>query len=64
MVEGDGFADVVDMEVNRFNNPDVFHKAPIIENWEFDVEDTEMNAAGPVTRPSSSFWSSSLLPWV
>ena len=48
MVEGDGFTNVVDMEVDRFDNPDVFHKAPMIENWEFDVEDTGMNAAGPV----------------
>ena len=32
VVEGDGFANVVDMEVDRFNDPDVFHKAPMIEN--------------------------------
>ena len=41
-----------------------FHEAPMIENWEFDVEDTGMNAAGPVAGPSSSFRSSSLLPQV
>ena len=64
VVEGDGFANVVDMEVDRFNNPDVFHEAPMIKNWEFDVEDTGMNAAGPVAGPSSSFRSSSLPPQV
>ena len=64
VVEGDGFANVVDMEVDRFNDPDVFHEAPMIENWEFDVEDTGMNAAGPVAGPSSSFQSSFLPPWV
>ena len=64
VVEEDGFTNVVDMEVNRFNGPDVFHEAPMIENWEFDVEDTGMNAAGPVAGPSSSFLSSSLPPWV
>ena len=64
MVEGDGFANVMDMEVNRFDNPDVFHKAPMVENWKFDVEDTEMNAVGPVTGPSSSFQSSSFSPQV
>ena len=64
MVEGDGFTNVMDMKVDRFNNPDVFHEAPIIANWEFDVEDTGMNAAGPVAGPSSSFQSSSLPPWV
>ena len=64
VVEGDGFANVVDMEVNRFDDPDVFHEASMIENWEFDVEDTGMNTAGPVAGPSSSFQSSSLLPWV
>ena len=64
MVKGDGFANVVDMEVDRFDNPDVFHEAPIIENWEFDAEDTGMNTAGPVAEPSSSFWSSSLSPQV
>ena len=42
-------ANVMDMEVNRFDDPDVFHEAPMIENWEFDVEDTGMNAAGPWT---------------
>ena len=35
-----------------------------IENWEFDVEDTGINAAGPVAGPSSSFQSSSLPPQV
>ena len=60
-MQADGFANVVDMEVNRFDNPDVFHEAPIIENWEFDIEDIGMNAAGPVAGPSSSFQSSSLL---
>ena len=64
VVEGDGFANVMDMEVDRFDNPDVFHEASMIENWEFDVEDTGMNAAGPVAGPSSSFWSSSLPPQV
>ena len=64
VVEGDGFANVVDMEANRFDDPDVFHEAPMIENWEFDVEDTGMNAAGPVGGPSSFFRSSSLPPWV
>ena len=64
VIEGDGFANVVDMEADRFDNPDVFHDAPMIENWEFDIEDTGMNAAGPVARPSSSFRSSSLSPWV
>ena len=64
MVEGDGFTNVVDMEVDKFDDPDIFHEAPMIENWEFDVEDTGMNAAGPVTGPSSSFQSSSLFPWV
>ena len=38
---------MVDMEVDRFDDPDVFHEAPMIENWEFDIEDTGMNAAGP-----------------
>ena len=55
MVEGDDFTHVVEMEVDRFNNPDVYHEAPMIENWEFDVEDTGMNAAGPVAGPSNSF---------
>ena len=64
VVEGDGFANVVDMEVNRFDDPEVFHEAPMIENWEFDVEDTGINTAGPVAGPSSSFWSSSLPPRV
>ena len=64
VVEGDGFTNVVDMEVDRFDNPDVFHEAPMIENWDFDVEDTGMNTAGPVAGPSSSFWSSSLPPQV
>ena len=64
VVEGDGFTNVMDMEVNRFGDPDVFHEAPIIENWEFDVEDPGMNAAGPVAGPSSSFRSSSLPPWI
>ena len=64
VVEGDGFANIMDMEVDRFNDPDVFHKAPMIENWEFDVEDTGINAAGLVAGPSSSFQSSSLPPWV
>ena len=32
MVEGDGFTNVVDMEVNRFNDPDVFHEAPMKDN--------------------------------
>ena len=64
VVEGDSFANVVDMEVDRFDNPDVFHKAPMIENWKFDVENIGMNAAGPVAGPSSSFWSSSLPPWI
>ena len=27
VVEGDGFANVMDMEVDRFDNPDVFHEA-------------------------------------
>ena len=63
-VEGDGFANVVGMEVDRFNDPDVFHEAPMIENWKFNVEDTGMNAAGPVAGPFSSFRSSSLPPWV
>ena len=52
------------MEVDRFDDPDVFHEAPMIENWEFDVEDTGMNAAGAVAGPSSSFRSSSLPPRV
>ena len=64
VVEGDGFTNVVDMEVDRFDDPDVFHEAPMIENWEFDVEDTGMNAAGPVGGPSSFFRSSSLPPRV
>ena len=64
VVEGDDFANVVDMEVDRFDDPDILHEAPIIENWEFDIEDTGMNAAGPVAGPSSSFQSSSLPPQV
>ena len=64
MVEGDVFTNVVDMEVDGFDDPDVFHEAPMIENWKFDVEDTGMNAAGPMTGPSSSFWSSSLPPQI
>ena len=51
---------MVDMEVDRFDDPDVFYEAPMIENWEFDVEDTGMNTAGPVAEPSRSFRSSSL----
>ena len=61
VVEGNGFTNVMNMEVDRFNDPDVFHEAPMIENWEFDIEDIGMNAAGPVAGPSSSFQSSSLL---
>ena len=55
VVEGDGFTNVVDMEVNRFDDPDVFHKAPMKENREFDVESIGMNAVGPMAGPSSSF---------
>ena len=64
MVEEDGFTNVVDMEVDRFDDPDVFHEAPIIENWEFDIEDIGMNAAGPVAGPSNFFQSSSLSPQI
>ena len=62
VVEGDGFANVMNMEVDRFDDPDVFPEAPMIENWEFDVEDTGMNAAGPVAGLSSSFQSNSPSP--
>ena len=64
VVEEDGFANVMDMEVNRFDDPDVFHEASMIENWKFDVEDTRINAVGPVAGASSSVQSSSLPPQI